>query len=53
MNLARFDLAVSQRENLEQRDRFLHVLVAVGILNDHFGLTVPGDDRELLPDSER
>lgn len=43
------DLPVAKSEDLEQREGFLCLLIAVDILNDDLGFAVLGDDQRFLP----
>ena len=45
LQLAGFDLTAPQREDLEQRQGLLRLLVTSDILHDRLGLTVLGDDQ--------
>ena len=53
LHLTRFDLATAQRENLEQCNGLLRLLVAVDILQDHLGFTVLSDNQGFPPVPER
>lgn len=53
LHLARFDLMAPQREDLEQRQGLLRLLVTSDILYDRLGLTILGDDQGLPLHCER
>jgi len=47
MNSALFNLAFAEREDLEQSERFLCLLVAGNILDDYLRFAVLGDNERL------
>ena len=47
-NLAPFDLAVAQRQDLDQRRSLLGSFAALDVLHHDPGLAVPGDDHRLF-----